>query len=136
MRWPSDAARLSYPDWLAARLIAELGADDATASMVRMNEPPPVTQRVDGYVQDLSSQWVATAVGAKPRERVLDVCAAPGGKSTALAATGAHVVAMDIRARRDSVSSSTTWRASGERLGGRRRRDCAAVPRWRASTRC
>jgi 16S rRNA (cytosine967-C5)-methyltransferase len=68
--------------------------------MVRMNEPPPVTQRDDGYVQDLSSQWVASAVGATPGERVLDVCAAPGGKSTALAAAGAHVVAMDIRLTR------------------------------------
>ena len=100
MRWPSEVARLSYPDWVAARLIAELGAADATASMVRMNEPPPVTQRDDGYVQDLSSQWVASAVGATPGERVLDVCAAPGGKSTALAAAGAHVVAMDIRLTR------------------------------------
>jgi 16S rRNA (cytosine967-C5)-methyltransferase len=100
MRWPSDAARLSYPDWLAARLVAELGADDATAAMARMNVPPPVTQRDDGYVQDLSSQWVAAAVEARPGERVLDVCAAPGGKSTVLAAAGAHVVATDIRATR------------------------------------
>ena len=100
MRWPSEAARLSYPDWLAARLVAELGPDDATAAMVRMNEPPPVTQRDDGYVQDLSSQWVAAAVEATSGERVLDVCAAPGGKSTVLAAAGAHVVATDIRATR------------------------------------
>jgi 16S rRNA (cytosine967-C5)-methyltransferase len=65
-----------------------------------MNEPPPVTPRVDGYVQDVSSQWVAAAVEAMPRERVLDVCAAPGGKSTAIAATGADVVAMDVRTAR------------------------------------
>jgi 16S rRNA (cytosine967-C5)-methyltransferase len=100
MRWPSEAARLSYPDWLAARLVAELGPDDAAAAMVRMNEPPPVSHRDDGYVQDLSSQWVAAAVEATSGERVLDVCAAPGGKSTVLAATGAHVVAADIRATR------------------------------------
>jgi 16S rRNA (cytosine967-C5)-methyltransferase len=100
MRWPSEAARLSYPDWLAARLVAELGPADATASMERMNEPPSVTQRADGYVQDLSSQWVASAVAAASGERVLDVCAAPGGKSTILSATGAHVVATDIRPAR------------------------------------
>ena len=129
MRWPSDAARLSYPDWLAARLIAELGADDAAASMVRMNEPPPVSQRVDGYVQDLSSQWVATTVGARPGDRVLDVCAAPGGKSTALAATGADVVAMDVRLSRDRSRRRQHGAPRGERLGGRRRRDRAAVPR-------
>ena len=29
-----------------------------------MNTAPPVTERADGYVQDLASQWVAEAVGA------------------------------------------------------------------------
>jgi 16S rRNA (cytosine967-C5)-methyltransferase len=110
MRWPSEAARLSYPDWLAARLVAELGPADATASMERMNEPPPVTQRADGYVQDLSSQWVASAVGAASGERVLDVCAAPGGKSTALSATGADVVATDINPARLGLVVENTAR--------------------------
>jgi 16S rRNA (cytosine967-C5)-methyltransferase len=110
MRWPSEAARLSYPDWLAARLVAELGPADATASMERMNEPPPVTQRTDGYVQDLSSQWVASAVGAASGERVLDVCAAPGGKSTALSATGADVVATDINPARLGLVVENTAR--------------------------
>ena len=41
-------------------------------------------------MQDPASQWVADAVGAGPGERVLDLCAAPGGKATALAAPGAH----------------------------------------------
>jgi 16S rRNA (cytosine967-C5)-methyltransferase len=110
MRWPSEAARLSYPDWLAARLVAELGSADATASMERMNEPPPVTQRADGYVQDLSSQWVASSVGAASGERVIDVCAAPGGKTTALSATGAHVVATDIRPARLGLVVDNTAR--------------------------
>ena len=30
MVWPSEWARLSYPDWIADTLVAELGADDAT----------------------------------------------------------------------------------------------------------
>ena len=65
MVWPDDATRLSYPDWIVERLIAELGADDALAALERMNEPPPVTERADGYVQDLASQWVADLVGAR-----------------------------------------------------------------------
>ena len=36
-------------------------------------------------VQDLSSQWVGKIVDPKPGERVLDCCAAPGGKATHLA---------------------------------------------------
>ena len=37
---------------------------------------------------------------AAPGERVLDVCAAPGGKSTAIAVTGAFVVGADLQAHR------------------------------------
>jgi 16S rRNA (cytosine967-C5)-methyltransferase len=94
MTWPDDAARLSYPQWIYDRLCVELG-EDAHAAMTRMNEAPPVTDRGDGYMQDLSSQWVAASVGAVSGERVLDVCAAPGGKATALAACGAYVLAAD-----------------------------------------
>lgn len=99
MVWPDLATELSYPDWIVERLTAELGADDAVAALRRMNEAPPVSVRDDGYTQDRSSQWVAAAVGASAGERVLDVCAAPGGKATAMAARaghdGAFVVAAD-----------------------------------------
>jgi len=102
MVWPSDAARLSYPDWIVDRLRDELG-DDANGALERMNATPPVTVRADGYVQDESSQWVAAAVGGAAGELILDVCAAPGGKSTAIAASGAFVVAADRRASRARI---------------------------------
>jgi 16S rRNA (cytosine967-C5)-methyltransferase len=91
--WPDEATRLSYPDWLVERLVADLGAEDALAALELMDEPPEVTERADGYVQDRASQWVAEAVGAAPGERVADVCAAPGGKATAL---DGFVVASDL----------------------------------------
>lgn len=55
----------------------------------------------EGYVavQDLGSQGIVDAVGAKPGMRVLDMCAGAGGKSLALAALGADVQAWDIRTR-------------------------------------
>lgn len=96
MSWASDGARLSYPDWMVDLFRIELGAD-ATAALERMNEPPPVTARADGYVQDESSQWVAAAVAGQAGERVLDMCAAPGGKATAVASAGASVIAADQR---------------------------------------
>ena len=99
MEWPNEAVRLSYPDWIVARLHAELG-DDAEAAMSRMNEPAPVSVRDDGYRQDLASQWVAAAVEALPGERIVDLCAAPGGKATAMAASGAYVVAADLQMHR------------------------------------
>jgi 16S rRNA (cytosine967-C5)-methyltransferase len=94
--WPSEASRLSYPDWIVGRIERELG-EDAIPALERMNEPPPVTERADGYIQDRSSQWVAAAVEARAGERVLDVCAAPGGKATAMAGEGVQVVAADLR---------------------------------------
>ena len=118
MRWDDEATRLSYPDWIVERLQAELGADDAIVAMERMNEPPSVHERPDGYVQDLASQWVAELVDAAAGERVLDLCAAPGGKATILAATGATTVAADLRGescrtgrrerRRGSVPTSSS----------------------------
>jgi 16S rRNA (cytosine967-C5)-methyltransferase len=96
MTWPSQGARLSYPDWVVETFRAELG-DDAVPALERMNQPPPVTERADGYVQDESSQWVAAAVEAVAGERVLDVCAAPGGKATAIASAAAVVIAADKR---------------------------------------
>lgn len=99
MIWPDLATELSYPDWLFQLLQRELG-DEAVPAMRRMNEPPPVSVRDDGYTQDMSSQWVAAAVGARPGERVLDMCAAPGGKATAMAARpyhdGAQVIAAEL----------------------------------------
>jgi 16S rRNA (cytosine967-C5)-methyltransferase len=83
--WPDDATRLSYPDWIVERLSADIGPEPALAALAAMNEPASATVRADGYVQDLASQWVAAAVGAGPGERVIDLCAAPGGKATWMA---------------------------------------------------
>lgn len=112
MTWPSDAVRLSYPDWIVERLIAELGHDDAIATLTTMNEPPPVTERDDGYIQDLGSQWVAEAIPAQEGEIVLDVCAAPGGKATAMAALGAVVVAADLQPQRVGLIAANVQRVS------------------------
>jgi 16S rRNA (cytosine967-C5)-methyltransferase len=95
--WPDIATELSYPDWIVERLVADLGTDDAMAALRQMDEAPTVTVRADGYVQDLASQWVAEAVGCEPGERVADTCAGPGGKATAMAATGAWIGASDAQ---------------------------------------
>jgi 16S rRNA (cytosine967-C5)-methyltransferase len=46
--WPEPddvAVALSYPDWLVARLTADLGADDAVGALAAMNEPAALTLR-------------------------------------------------------------------------------------------
>jgi 16S rRNA (cytosine967-C5)-methyltransferase len=113
MIWPDLATELSYPQWMFDRLVGELG-DEAIPAMRRMNEPPPVSSRDDGYIQDRASQWVAAAVGALPGEMVLDLCAAPGGKATAMAsrsgADGAFVVASDLAAHRVGLIAANVAR--------------------------
>jgi 16S rRNA (cytosine967-C5)-methyltransferase len=65
-------------DWAPADLVFEL------------REHPPLTtlpsfQQGLFYVQDPSTLLAARALDAQPGERVLDLCAAPGGKTTLLA---------------------------------------------------
>jgi 16S rRNA (cytosine967-C5)-methyltransferase len=65
----------------------------------------PLRRQPDGlfFVQDEASQLVALAASAQSGERVLDLCAAPGGKTTAMAADmldSGVLVATDIRPRR------------------------------------
>ena len=110
--WPDDSIRLSQPDWIVARLTRDLGAHDALDALAAMNLPAEVTVRADGYVQDLASQWVADAVGAGAGDRIADLCSAPGGKATALAQAGAHVVAVDLRPSRAGLVA-----ANAQRLG-------------------
>lgn len=98
--FPSPAIESSYPDWIVDRLSADLGTERAAAALATMNEPAAVHARDDGYVQDPSSQLVAAAVPAGPGDVVLDLCAAPGGKATAIAARGARVIAGDRRLAR------------------------------------
>ena len=108
--WPDDATRLSYPDWIVDRLVDDLGRAEALAVLEQMNEPAEVNVRDDGYTQDLASQWVAAAVGAQAGERVADVCAAPGGKATALASSGALVLASDLLPERVALLTENAAR--------------------------
>ena len=60
-------------------------------------------------VQDEASQLVALLAGASPGRRVLDTCAAPGGKTTAFAASdpASLIVACDVRERRMALLQRT-----------------------------
>ncbi|WP_408609174.1 RsmB/NOP family class I SAM-dependent RNA methyltransferase [Falsiroseomonas bella] len=52
------------------------------------------------WAQDAAAALPARLLGARPGERVADLCAAPGGKTAQLAAAGATVVAVERDPRR------------------------------------
>jgi 16S rRNA (cytosine967-C5)-methyltransferase len=70
-------------------------------------------------VQDEASQLVADFAAAAPRERVLDACAAPGGKTIAIAGDmrgDGLLVAAELRPRRVALLSRSLLRAGANRV--------------------
>jgi len=110
---PEGPLKHSYPDWIAEVWERDLGRVAAIELMRAQNEPPETVvrlvrgdpageatdvpgafrvERVDQralaegriWPQSRGSQLAGLAVGSRPGERTLDLCAAPGGKATQL----------------------------------------------------
>ena len=124
---PEGPLKHSYPDWIWELWRRDLGEEEALALMRAQNEAPPVVvrhvrgqspdgaetdipgayrvERLNGeafargevWPQSLGSQLAGLCVGSRPGERVLDLCAAPGGKATMLAG---EVVAVEVNEAR------------------------------------
>ena len=141
--------RYSFPQWLAARLTALLGAEEAEAFCRCSNAPAPITlqtntlktdtptllkalqaqglpaklhplvpdcillqngsvaaipefQKGHFYVQDAAAKLSVLAADPQKGQRILDVCAAPGGKSFAAAilSGGAEITACDLHEKK------------------------------------
>ena len=110
VQWPDAATRLSYPAWIVDRLAADLGEHDAFVALEAMNEPATAEVRDDGYVQDTASRRIVESMAVAPGEVVVDLCAAPGGKSTGLAAAGAIVLAADLAPHRAALVAENVAR--------------------------
>jgi 16S rRNA (cytosine967-C5)-methyltransferase len=120
---PDGPLKESYPDWIWETWRRDLGDEEALALMRAQNEPLPTVVRLvrgdppgapdpdvpgafhvdrvdeaalaEGRIwpQSAASQVVGLALHARPGERVLDLCAAPGGKTTML---GGEVTAVEL----------------------------------------
>ena len=119
---PEGPLRESYPDWIFEVWRRDFGEAGAIELMRAQNEPPETVVRlvrgeIDGepgglpgayrvgrvderalaegriWPQSVGSQLAGLAVGSRDGERVLDLCAAPGGKATQLRG---EVVAVEV----------------------------------------
>jgi 16S rRNA (cytosine967-C5)-methyltransferase len=108
---PLDVTTKSDPAGWAERL----GGVVLPTGSVRLTTRAPISE-LDGYgegewwVQDAAAALPARLLDAKPDERVLDMCAAPGGKTAQLALAGAQVTALDRSAERLKVLAANLGR--------------------------
>ncbi len=119
---PEGPLKHSYPDWIHEIWSRDLGVEESLALMRAQNEPPELAVRLvrgeivgeptdvpgayrvrrldetalaEGRIwpQSRASQLAALVVGSQDGERILDSCAAPGGKAAML---HGKVVAVEI----------------------------------------
>lgn len=178
---PVQYLSLQYgqPEWLAALLLRERGAERTESLLAEFNRPRELTVRVNTlrtsipaqgerwqargiaarqlalpeafavegtvralqedlaagyiYVQDPASMYVAHAVAPVAGERVLDVCAAPGGKSMHLAAlmrdTG-RLVACDVHEHKLALLRDNAARLGVHSLEAVEQDATIARPEW------
>jgi 16S rRNA (cytosine967-C5)-methyltransferase len=123
---PEGPLKHSYPDWIFEVWVRDFGRDEALALMRVQNEPSELVvrssepageetdipgayrvARLDAaalaagriWPQSRASQLAALVVGSRAGERVLDACAAPGGKATMLRGEVTAVEVHPARAR-------------------------------------
>lgn len=87
-------------------LIAELAATPVLADSVRVNQRDRPVEALPGFaegrwwVQDVAAALPARLLGLPKDARILDLCAAPGGKTAQLVKAGYRVTALDDDADR------------------------------------
>tara|TARA_Y100000588_G_scaffold381157_1_gene466299 strand:+ start:170 stop:1486 length:1317 start_codon:yes stop_codon:yes gene_type:complete len=100
-------------------------------SSIRVNVQGPVSEMVgfqDGFwwVQDLAATLPVKMLGQVGGEEVIDLCAAPGGKTAQLCDAGAKVFSVDVSSRRLEILKENL-----DRLSFSSKIVCADIRGWR-----
>lgn len=93
----------------------DLGGVTMPTGSVRLREAKNITHlkgfaEGEWWVQDMAASIPAKLLGTVKGKRVIDFCAAPGGKTAQLASAGARVSAVDVSKERIAILKSNTHR--------------------------
>jgi 16S rRNA (cytosine967-C5)-methyltransferase len=126
--------RATVEAFLSELADAQIAAQRLDNDALLLEHPLPVS-KLPGFaegrvsVQDAGAQWAAHWLGARDGDRVLDACAAPGGKSAhLLELADIELMALEIdsiRAERIGANLARLGLSADVRVG-----DCRALDRW------
>lgn len=98
-----NTQKTTAPEYMKALQLADIEAElhptlDGAIRLLSPTDVKTLPNFLEGFVsvQDVSAQWAAHLLEAQAGERVLDACAAPGGKT-------AHIFELQPRAQIDAI---------------------------------
>jgi 16S rRNA (cytosine967-C5)-methyltransferase len=99
--WPDRPTELSLPAWLLERWERHYGIAAARGiALAALAEPTACINPETGRRQDIGAQSIVPLLEIEPGMTVLDLCAAPGNKTSQALAAGGRVTACDRYFRR------------------------------------
>ncbi|MCL1788933.1 MAG: 16S rRNA (cytosine(967)-C(5))-methyltransferase RsmB [Oscillospiraceae bacterium] len=97
--------KFSCPEWLIEKWQSEYGEEALLQILETSLKKPPTFER-DGYIQDLSCREACEHLNPQSGETIIDLCAAPGGKSFTIAQlmnnTG-RIISCDINRKKLAI---------------------------------
>ncbi|PWT99731.1 MAG: hypothetical protein C5B51_26555 [Terriglobia bacterium] len=103
VQWPNREVELSCPEWLLARWEQHYGREAAYGiARAALKESETYVRISLGRerIQDIGSQSIVPLLRLQPGDRLLDLCAAPGNKTSQALDAGARVIACDVHLHR------------------------------------
>lgn len=95
---------------LASKLDGKIVGDYSVAITTANVESLPGFEEGEWWVQDVAATLPARLLNPDAADQILDICAAPGGKTMQLAASGAEVTAIDRSKPRLKRLKQNIWR--------------------------
>jgi len=98
--WPNRATELSMPGWILERWDRQFGRETTNKIATTFLQPAETNIASTGRIQDIGAQSIVPFLDLHPGQTFLDLCAAPGNKTSQAIEYGIRAVACDIHLNR------------------------------------